>query len=201
MAKTRSVYSYLDKTQQLNIKELSNHLWNGNEWRSFWDWGNENRVFLTLSCKETSATLTLYYSVDKVDFTCPIKIISKPSNLGKGKGILWFFVCPVSGKHCRILYRVNERFVHRQAYPGQHYYHQTISKKWRLIDDVNNRSEDAIAKIKPRTLRTYYKGEFTKRYLRYIRARMKWDRVWSNVFRDVTERLEIDDPFHVELFD
>lgn len=51
------------------------------------------------------------------------------SNLGKG--LVWYFRCPVTGKRCRKLYGVGRYYLHREAFRGGMYGSQTWSKQTR----------------------------------------------------------------------
>ena len=42
-----------------------------------------------------------------------VNLVSVPSNIGKGK--VWYFLCPHTGKRCRKLYSVGGKFLHREV--------------------------------------------------------------------------------------
>ena len=54
-----------------------------------------------------------------------VHLVTIPSNLGKG--VVWYFVCPRTGKRCRKLYLANTYFYHRSAFRGCFYEKQTQS--------------------------------------------------------------------------
>jgi hypothetical protein len=68
----------------------------------------ENGTFITFDYK---------YNGEPINYN--VNLISRVSNLGKGK--MWFFVCPVTGKCCRKLYLYGTHFLHREAYKGLMY--------------------------------------------------------------------------------
>ena len=187
MPKSRTVYSYLDKSLQINIKDVQKLLVKGCNKGLHWQWPNGSNILMHLNYQGDQPVMKLLYSVNGESIQLTVFIVAKPSNLGKGN--VWYFICPVSGLHCRILYDVQSKFVHRKAYPGQHYYMQVHSKTNRLIESLLPRQEAAIEKCKPHTLREWYAGRWTKRYIRYIKVQMKYNRMWKAVGDNVLERL------------
>ncbi|MEG0848407.1 MAG: hypothetical protein RSF34_02250 [Flavobacterium sp.] len=94
-----------------------------------------------------------------------IKIISKPSNLGKGE--VFYFVCPSTGKHCRKLYLHGKYFLHREAFKGLMYSKQLESKKNRdlhKIFDTCYLSDEVYEERYKKYFKTHYNGKETKRY-------------------------------------
>ena len=63
-----------------------------------------------------------------------VRLVSIPSNLGKG--LIWYFNCPVTKKNCRILYLIAGFFLHREAFNGCMYDCQTKSKYYRELDNT-----------------------------------------------------------------
>lgn len=94
-----------------------------------------------------------------------IYFVTKPSNLGKGE--VWFFICPKTGKLCRKLYSIGGYFLHRDAFTGCMYESQTQSKKWRDIDKVYGsyfKSEQLCEQLYKKHLKKTYAGKPTKKY-------------------------------------
>jgi hypothetical protein len=60
-----------------------------------------------------------------------IELVSVPSNLGKG--VRWYFVCPVTGLRAVNLYRHNGLFVHRKAIANAYYEKQIESPTKRMF--------------------------------------------------------------------
>lgn len=118
-----------------------------------------------------SPCITLLYIYKGEERKYRIELESRKSNLGKG--IHWYFICPVTKKHCRKLYCVNGFFLHREAFKGIAFYRsQTESKTWRELSKVLHRRynrEEFEKELESKYFKTYYKGEFTKRYLRVMR--------------------------------
>ncbi len=75
-----------------------------------------------------------------------------------------YFVCSVTGKRCRTLYRFSHRlggrFAHREAFPDACYSIQTLSKTDRIFA-TKRRTEAAIGKA---GLKASYAGRPTRRF-------------------------------------
>lgn len=91
-----------------------------------------------------------------------IRIIGIPSNLGKGENL--YFVCPISYKLCKILYKCYDSnyFKCREAYSNRIYYtSQMYSKK----DRVNNyyfELENEINDLKKKQVKGHYMDQKTR---------------------------------------
>lgn len=99
-----------------------------------------------------------------------VQFVSVPSNLGKG--VVWYFLCPKTGKRCRKLYFIDSMFLHRSAFKGCMYEKQTYSSGHRkLFASLINETmmEDAFMELRKKHFRKTYKGNLTKRYLRLLR--------------------------------
>jgi hypothetical protein len=95
-----------------------------------------------------------------------VLLVNIPSNLGNG--IVWYFLCPETGKRCRKLYLHGTRFLHREAAKGAMYGNQSQSKRWRafsVVLQVLKLDEPFNRKYAKR----YYKSKPTKRFLGYLR--------------------------------
>ncbi len=107
-----------------------------------------------------------------------LDLVSLPSNLGKGE--IWYFLCPHTGKRCRILYSVDGYFFHRSAFKGVMYEKQTFSKKWRQIECVFGAYFDCekyYRQIHAKHFTKYYKGKPTKKYLKLMAKIEEADRI------------------------
>jgi hypothetical protein len=110
----------------------------------------------------------------ELDYKCngePIKykvyLTSVSSNIGRGK--VWYFLCPNTGKRCRKLYMINTYFLHRTAFKGAMYEKQTYSKHSR--DQIRAWgklfcTDNVYDQIYSKHFKTFYKGQPTKRYLK-----------------------------------
>jgi len=96
-------------------------------------------------------------------------MISVPSNLGKG--LVWYFICPVTFKRCRKLYAVGmgSQFVHRTAYQSVYYETQLRSKTYRNLDKTLGAYftiDKLYSELYSKGFTKYYKGRATRRYSR-----------------------------------
>lgn len=122
-----------------------------------------------VTCKD-SATLILDYLFRDAPVCYSVKLISMPSNLGKG--IVWYFECPHTKKRCRKLYSVGERFLHRLAFIGCMYEKQTYSKNMREMGKAFEKYfsvDNAYEKIYSKHFKKYYKGKATKKFFKLKR--------------------------------
>ena len=113
----------------------------------------------------------------ELDYKCngePIKykvyLVSVSSNIGKGK--VWYFVCPNTGKRCRKLYMINTYFLHRSAFRGAMYEQQTYSKNARQQIKVYRRyfeTDIIYDQIYSKHFKKQYAGKPTKRYLKLLK--------------------------------
>jgi len=98
-----------------------------------------------------------------------VKLVSIPSNLGKG--VVWYFICPQTNKRCRKLYLIDGYFFHREAFKGCMYETQTQSKKYREMDKTFGayyRLDHLFKQLHQKHFKKTYAGKPTKRYLRII---------------------------------
>lgn len=105
------------------------------------------------------------------------------SNLGKGK--VWYFICPHTGKRCRILYCIQGYFLHRSAFIGCMYESQTHSKKWREWDLIYGdyfKTERIYEQLYKKNFKKTYAGKPTKKYQKFMRILNNADKV---DFRDI----------------
>lgn len=154
--------SFLSKHNYLK----PNHFKNGS---IIWTYanGNKHSISIHTQTKETDGFLTLdytYNSTEKINYQ--IRLITRPSNLGTG--LIWFFICPYTGKVCRKLHLIDRHFKHRSAVPGLMYQNQIESKKWRewskmFKDDLNDK---IYSELYSKGFRKFYAGKMTKRYTR-----------------------------------
>jgi len=117
-----------------------------------------------------------------------VYLTSTPSNLGKG--LIWYFICPNTGKRCRKLYSIGGYFLHREAFNGCMYEKQTQSKFARKLDKTLGAVFDVdklINQLYKKNFKQTYAGKPTKRYLS-IKAKI--DKAESIPYHEI-ERLMI----------
>ncbi|WP_262245970.1 hypothetical protein [Parapedobacter soli] len=99
-----------------------------------------------------------------------VYITYQPSNLGKG--LIPYFVCPQTGKRCRILYSIGGYFLHREAFNHAMYECQTQSKRYRDLERLYGahlRLDSNYEKLHKKHFMKYYAGKPTKRYQKILR--------------------------------
>ena len=102
-----------------------------------------------------------------------------PSNLGKGK--VWYFLCPVTQKRCRVLYLAygSKTWKSREAYSKRLYYRAQTESKLNYANSrywvYKKRLEDA----RPRKFyKRKYRGKLTRTALKIFKLESKeeyWD--------------------------
>jgi hypothetical protein len=113
-----------------------------------------------------SPYLELDYKCNQTPINYRVQLVSAPSNLGKG--VVWYFVCPQTGKRCRKLYLVDTYFYHREAFRGM-YEKQTHSKKSRDLDKTLGayfRTDQLFEQLYKKHFKKQYAGKPTKKYLK-----------------------------------
>ncbi len=111
----------------------------------------------------------------QTDHRYKVPLCEVDSNLGKGKVL--YFLCPVSGKKCRILYKAydSQIFKGREAYTNRLYYDCQQSSKLNKYNDNYWRIDKHLAKLKKEACRgnRTYNGLLTKKAVRYNRLYWK----------------------------
>jgi hypothetical protein len=128
------------------------------------------------SLAEKKIHLSYQYQGEHRTETIYLKTI--PSNLGKG--LIWYFLCPVTGKPCRKLFCYNGRFVHREALKGLMYDCQAESKKMRWLEKYYGdyfREEKNYLELNSKHFKRCYNGKPTKRYLKLKKAIERAERI------------------------
>lgn len=162
----------LDRVKKITISKLKE--WQYLEPNSFksgtisWSRAGNEVGSINISCKmiaeETYIQLSYTYNKEE-SVNYKVKLVSVASNLGRGK--LWYFLCPETGKRCRKLYGAGKYFLHRDAYPDAMYESQTYSKQMRKMDKVFSTVfgvDDLMEELYSKHFKTHYAGKPTKRY-------------------------------------
>lgn len=122
-------------------------------------------VYVDMLYPVPNIELVYWYQGRQVTYT--VGLVACPSNLGKGK--VWYFVCPRTGKKCRKLYRVGKYFGHRDAFPGVVYEKQTFSKKTRALWQTHFEEEALWEGFEKKHRKRHYQGKPTRCYLALLR--------------------------------
>jgi len=117
---------------------------------------NDNEAYIRLMYTSTNNRTN---EVTKNDYK--IYFTSIPSNLGKGEVL--YFVCPVLGKRCRILYNCYGSLIwkSREAYRNRIYYESQIEPK-SIRPFKYLFSDRKFEELYKRMKKTYYRGKPTR---------------------------------------
>lgn len=138
----------------------------GREVKSTVDFSNGSSLELTAHLIKWNEYVLIRYSKNKVNFEFRVFIEEMDSNLGKG--LHYYFLCPQTGKRCKILYMAygSDSFKSRGAYNKRLYYlTQLRSKELRTVAryfHVEKRVDIMYSKRRTQT----YQGKETKRHKR-----------------------------------
>lgn len=125
-------------------------------------------ILVDMTADEPYMQLSYYYYGQRSYW---IDIVSRPSNLGKG--YVWYFVCPYTGRLCTKLYFVDGHFGHRTAFENCYYERQTQSKFRREICKEFSHLKylrKIMELMRRRNAKLYYRGEPTKQFARLTRG-------------------------------
>jgi hypothetical protein len=127
-------------------------------------------ISIVVSMASLNSFLILDYKSNDNPINYTVLLVSIPSNLGKG--VVWYFICPHTGKRCRKLYLLGGYFYHRSAFRGCMYEKQTYSHNNRWLGKQFDKlfgSEKAYEQIYSKHFKKLYNGKPTKRYLKLLK--------------------------------
>jgi len=169
--KTVSI-SFLSKHGYLQPNQCSNGTinWNRNGERIA-------SISIGVSTRPERSHVELDYKCNGIPIKYRVILFSKPSNLGKG--VVWYFICPSTGKACRKLYLAHTYFYHRSAFIGCMYQKQTHSKKGRQLEKLFAYlgNEQLYEQLHKKHFKKMYAGKPTKKYLRITQQLDKAERI------------------------
>jgi hypothetical protein len=173
MPKPHTFPTLFDEVKTISISFLSEQGYlKPNQWQSgtiTWSCnGNKTgSISIQVNTQSEPPYLLFDYKRNEALINYKVQLVSAPSNLGKG--VVWYFVCPVAGKRCRKLYLGDTYFYHRSAFKGCMYEKQTQSKKSRYLDKTLGeyfRSEQLVEQLYKKHFKKQYAGKPTKKYLK-----------------------------------
>ncbi|NJB86156.1 hypothetical protein GGR26_001924 [Lewinella marina] len=125
---------------------------------------------------EDVAYLTIGYQTKAEEIVRQqVRLSPQPSNLGKDRGKVWYFICPKTGNQCRKLYMIGRHFYSQKAFSSAMYASQTESKMMRLAKPA----PQPWPKGKPKK----YKGLYTKAYVKHMQAQWQHDDAFFRLAR------------------
>ncbi len=150
-----------------------------NQWKNGnLTWSRNETKIASISIRVDSdpdySYLELSYRNNDIPIKYRVQLITVPSNLGKG--VIWYFVCPHTGKRCRKLYLGETYFYHRTAFRGCMYEKQTHSKKWRQLNKTFGKYfefDELYERLYSKHFKKYYSGKPTKIFLKLIQQIQK----------------------------
>ena len=173
MPKPSTFPTLYNEVKAVSISFLTKHGYlKPSQWRSgtvTWS-RNGNKtgsISIQVSTQPESPYIELNYKYNEAPINYRVQLVSVPSNIGKG--VVWYFICPNTGKRCRKLYLIGERFLHRAAFRGCMYEKQTQSKKYRQLDKTLGAyfgTDQLFEQLYKKHLKKQYAGKPTKKYLR-----------------------------------
>lgn len=173
MPKPHTFPTLFDEVKTVSISFLTKHGYlKPNQWQggtiSWSRNGNKTgSISIRVNTQPESPYLELDYKCNEAPINYRVQLVSAPSNIGKG--VVWYFVCPHTGKRCRKLYLADTYFYHRSAFRGCMYEKQTQSKKYRGLDKtlgVYFRTDQLFEQLYKKHLKKQYAGKPTKKYLK-----------------------------------
>lgn len=156
--------SKLKEWKYLNPKQIKNGTitWNRN--------GNQtSSISIMVNTHSEQPYIELDYKYRDEPRNYKVRLVSIPSNLGKGK--IWYFLCPQSNKRCRKLYLVGGYFFHREAFNNGMYESQTQSKTYRQLSKTFKsyfEIDELYSQIYQKHFKKTYAGKPTKRFLKIL---------------------------------
>lgn len=153
----------------------------GCEWSGNISWTNGSVIGYHSKLTEEDQEIRLVYyttsqSGERNDLDYTIQLTSIPSNLGRGE--IWYFVCPQTGRRAKILYKAygSLHFKSRNAYHNRIYYSSQTASKLGLSGDRYWELERRLEKLKPLIRKAHYQGKETKlsRRIRNLEAKKEY---------------------------
>lgn len=189
MPKPHTYPTLFDDLKTISISFLTMHGYlKPNQWRNgtiTWS-RNGNKtgsISIGIYTKPENSYLELDYKCNESPINYKVQLISARSNLGKG--VVWYFVCPSTGKRCRKLYLVDTYFYHRSAFRGCMYEKQTQSKKCRHLDKTLGlyfQVDKLFEQIYKKNFKKQYAGKSTKKYLKLTQQIQKAESIPQHEF-------------------
>jgi hypothetical protein len=149
-----------------------------------WELG---RVSVCVDMRQREPTAEFSFIAYGGIVTQSVRLVCARTNLGGGR--CFYFLCPETGRRCRVLHRYRDRFVHRSAIPGAMYSDQADSKLWRG-DHVRFRLEHLKRSFAKKHTRTHYNGKPTRRYRQLEKYLDRTPRATESGFKVIRERMQ-----------
>lgn len=171
MAKTPTFPTLFDEVLQVSVTDLKKWEYlRPNQYKNgVITWSRNGQKTASISIAVNTRTGSPYLELDYTNNGTPInyrvQLVTVPANIGKGR--VWYFLCPHTGKRCRKLYSVGAKFLHRSAFAGCLYESQTYSQKNRQLFRMYAKafgSDKLYEQLSQKHFRRTYAGKPTKRF-------------------------------------
>ena len=195
MPKTHTFPTLFDEVKTVSISFLTKHLYlkpNPRQSGTITWSSNGNKtgsISIQVNTQSEQPYIELDYKCNEAPIKYRVQLVSVPSNLGKG--VVWYFVCPCTGKCCRKIYLADNYFYHRSAFRGCMYQKQTQSKKSRCLDKtlgVYFRSDQLFEQLCKKHFKKKYAGKPTKKFLRLTQQIQMSESISYNILERVLSR-------------
>lgn len=180
MPKQPTFPTLYDEARQIDIWELKRwgYIQEGNDVGGTLRWSRRGHctgsIGFEVWMSQGAPHMLLDYRFGGEARTYRVELESLPSNLGKGE--IWYFLCPFTGKRCRKLYSVGGWFGHREAFTGCMYESQTTGRRWREIEKAYGpifKLERLYEEMFKKHRKTCYRGKPTRGQKRFLAAIQK----------------------------
>jgi hypothetical protein len=124
-------------------------------------------ISIAVNIQTDSPFLELDYKHNGKPVNYQVKLITAPANIGR----VYYFLCPYTGRKCRKLYSIGERFLHRVASTGCMYESQTYSANTRQLFKMYETafaSDKLFEQLYSKHFKRSYAGKLTKRFVKLM---------------------------------
>ncbi len=172
-------WSTSDYQKRLTIKALKeNGLLDGskNGQQATLTWGNGSNIGMQIHIWETTGSVRVYFTQtdrsiwEEKSHNYTISLISTPCNYG---GKRWWFVCPLKGNKCTILYLQNNGLFGSRKTLNLCYDGQKESKKYRYLSYIMGMNKTKALVLREKMKYPYRNGKPTKKLERFFRLSEK----------------------------
>ena len=183
MSRHSSIPTLFDECKTISITFLKKHSYlnQNNQSSGIMSWSRNGSTTGQISISVSMVNnpcLTLSYVCNGKPIKYDVKLMSVPSNLGKGK--VWYFVCPNTGKLCRKLYQGSIYFLHRDAFKDCFYDSQVQSHKNRVLLKLYSMhfvTDKVYEERFKKHFKTTYGGKPTKRFLKLQKKLTEYEHI------------------------
>ncbi|HBG71785.1 MAG: hypothetical protein A2W93_06260 [Bacteroidetes bacterium GWF2_43_63] len=145
------------------------------------EWTDGSNISIETNYMAAEKWIQLTYTItlasgESFGYQRQISFTTKKSNLGRGEVL--YFICPETGRKCRILYKCYGSHIwkSRQAYKHRIYYNKQMLTKRSYYIESYFEAEERLQQMHRQRKSYTYKGKPTKRYIRLIKTEKALDK-------------------------